>query len=84
MPAKVKQIMTSGMCTDESLSLPLSLELPHPPLPDSGRLMRLLGPIILILFGAVDRLRDQFTMCHAITPELVRYNFPGFIAMASQ
>ena len=50
------------MSGHESLGLPGRLEPPHPPLPDPGRFMRLLGPIILILFGAVNRLGDQITM----------------------
>jgi hypothetical protein len=46
--------------------------------------MRLLGPVILILRGAVNRLRNQFWMRHAITSELVGYNFPGLPPVTPQ
>jgi hypothetical protein len=50
------------MGIQESLSLPARFEPPHPALPGLGRLVRLLGPVILILLSAVDRLGYQFTM----------------------
>jgi hypothetical protein len=54
------------MSSQKPLCLLDRFELPHPPLPDPSRLMGLLSPIILILLGTVDRLRNQFTMCNAI------------------
>jgi hypothetical protein len=61
-PSLFEQVTNSGMSTQESLCLPNRFELAHPSLPDPGRLMRLLGPIILILLGTVNRLRSQFPM----------------------
>ena len=59
--------MDSIMRGHESLSLPYRFESPHPPLPEPGRLMRLFGPVILILIGAVYRLGDEFTVSDPIT-----------------
>ena len=53
----------------------------HPSLPHSGRLMRLLGPVILILLGTVDRFRNQLPVGHPVTSQLVSYDFPGFAPM---
>ncbi len=58
------------MGTEKSLGLPDRFELAHPPLPDPGRLVRLLGPIILILLSVVDGLGYQLTMGNAIASEL--------------
>jgi len=66
MPTEVEQIADRGMGTQKSLRLPGRLELTHPSLPDPGRLMRLLSPIILILLCTVDRLWYQLTMCNTI------------------
>ena len=55
------------MSSHKSLSLPHRLESPHPSLPYPGRLMGLLSPIILLLFGAVGRLGDQLAVSDAIT-----------------
>mgnify|MGYP000707648892 CR=1 FL=1 len=46
------------MGSQKSLCLPNRFELSHPPLSDPSRFMRLLRPIILILFSTVDRLGD--------------------------
>ena len=45
------------MHSHKPLRLPDRFELTHSPLSDSGRLVRLLCPIILILLSAVDRFR---------------------------
>jgi hypothetical protein len=55
------------MSTQESLRLSGRLEtsgcrITHSPLSYPSRFMRLLDPIILILFSTVDRLGDQFSM----------------------
>ena len=72
------------MCTQESLCLPGRLELPHPSLPYSGRLMGLLCPIILILLHTVDRVRNQFPVSDTVTSQFISHDFPGLAAMASQ
>ena len=72
------------MSSHKSLSLLHRLESPHPSFPYSGRLMGLLCPIILILFGTVDRIGNQFTMCDCITTQFVGNDLPGLAAMASQ
>jgi hypothetical protein len=72
------------MGTEKSLGLPDRFELPHAPLSYPGRLMRLLCPIILILFSAVNRLGDQFPVSNSIAKQLIRNDLPGFTAMVSQ
>ena len=84
MPPKIEKIMDNGMGTQKSLCLPLGLEPSHPALPYPGRLMRLFSPIILILLGTVDRLRDQFPMRDAIASQFICQDLPGLPAMASQ
>jgi hypothetical protein len=46
--------------------------------------MRLLCPIVLVLLGAVDSLRDQFPMGNSITTQLVGHNLPGLSAVTPQ
>jgi hypothetical protein len=58
MPTQIEEIRNRGMSTQKPLSLPYRLELPHPSLPDPGRLMRLLSSVIFIQLSAVDRLGD--------------------------
>ena len=72
------------MCIDESLCLPHRLETPHSSLPYPGRLVRLFGPVVLILLSAVDHFRNQLTMSNTVTTELVRHDLPGLTAMISQ
>lgn len=67
VPTEIEQILNRSMSTDKSLGLPHRLESPHPSLSDAGRFMRLLGPIILMLFGTVDHVRDQFAMGNTVT-----------------
>jgi len=43
--------------------------------------MRLLRPIILILLGTVDRLRDKLTVSNTIASQLIRNDLPGLAAM---
>jgi len=68
----------------KSLSLPHRLELTHPSLPYPGRLMRLLCPIVLVLFGTVDRLGYQLSMGDTIASQLVGHDLPGLASVASQ
>ena len=56
------------MGSDESLNLTNRFELPHSALPDTGSLVRLLYPIILILLSTVYRLGDQLSVSNAIAP----------------
>jgi len=72
------------MSPQKSLSLSGRFKLPHPPLPDPGRLMRLLSPTILILFSTVDRAGNQLTMSNTLTTQLVSHNLPGLTFMTSQ
>jgi hypothetical protein len=72
------------MNTQKALSLARRFELLHTPLPYSGRLMGLLCPIILILFGAVDRFWNQFPLSNAIAAQFIGNDLPGLAAMASQ
>ena len=71
VPAKIEQVTDNRMCTHKTLSLSDRLESPHPPLSNPGRLMRLLGPIILILLSTVNRLWHELAMCNTIA-ELIR------------
>jgi hypothetical protein len=74
------------MRTQETLSLSGRLKLPgcrstHPSLSHPGRLVRLLRPIILILFSTVYRLGYQLTMRYSIASQLIG-NYPsGLLAM---
>ena len=43
--------------------------------------MGLLSSIILILFRAVNRLRDQLTMCNSIATQLIGHDLPWLSAM---
>jgi len=66
------------MGTEKSLGLPDRFEPTHPSLSNPGVLMRLLSPIILILFGTVDRVRNQFPMSNAIAPQFIGDYLPRF------
>jgi hypothetical protein len=83
MPAKTEQILNGGMRGNESLSLFYRTEFSHPSFPHPGHLMRLLSPIILVLLGSVDGLWNQFPVGNTITAQLVSYDHPRFISMAS-
>ena len=72
------------MGTQESLSLLGRLKLTHPSLSHPGRLVRLLRPIILILFSTVDRLGHQLSMCYTIAAQLICHDLPRLTAMATQ
>lgn len=69
--AKVNQICNRSMSIQESLCLPDRFKPSHHPLPHPGRFVRLFCPIILILLGAVDRLRNQFPMSNPIAAQLL-------------
>jgi hypothetical protein len=69
---------------EELLGLPKRFELSHPSLAHSGRLMRLLCPIIRISISDTDSLRNNFSMGYWITSQLIRDDLPGFTAMVTQ
>jgi hypothetical protein len=71
------------MGRNKPLRLPYRFERPRPSHSPPCWLMGLLRPIILILLRAVDRLGYQFAMSNTVAATLVRYDLPGFIAMAS-
>lgn len=72
------------MSARQSLSLPGRFELTHRTFSHPGRLVRLLGSIILILFSTINGYRDQFPMRNTITSQLIRNDLPRLTAMASQ
>ena len=57
MSTQDEQIADSCMRVQKPLSLPNRLEISHPAFSNPGRLMRLIGTIILILLSTVDRVR---------------------------
>jgi hypothetical protein len=63
------------MSRQKLLSLPSGLEFPHTPLPHPSRFVRLLGAVILINFGAVQRLRYQFPMSNTVGSTICRSQF---------
>ncbi len=77
------------MGTEKSLGLSDRFELSHPSLSHPGRLipdkagqaLRLLSPIIFILFRNVDRLWNQFPVSNTITAQFVSHNLPRLAAM---
>ena len=83
VPSKIEQIADGSMGGDESLRLAHRFESPHPTLSNPGRLVGLLSAVILILFGTVDRFRNQLPVGHPVTSQLVSYDFPGFASMRS-
>ena len=84
VPAQIEEIGYGSMSTQKSLGLVHRFESPHPSLSHSGRLVRLLGPIILTLFSTMDRLWHQLTMCNAIASQLIRHYLSGLSTMAAQ
>jgi hypothetical protein len=74
VPAKIEQIIHSGMNTQESLRLPRRLEAEHTPFSHTSRLVKKLCPVICILGCIVKDFRDEVSMRNAIAPQLVRYN----------
>ncbi len=83
IPSQVEQMTDSSMSCHKPLGLPRRFESPHSALPDSGRLMRLLYPTILILLGTVNRFRDHLSMSDTIASQLFRHDLPGISTMIS-
>ena len=84
VPAEIEQIGNCSMRRHESPRLHYRLEPPHPTLPHSGSLMRLLCSIIFILFSAMNYFRHQFSMSDWITAEFISHNLPRLSAIGSQ
>jgi len=72
------------MGCDKPLGLLHRLELPHASFTHPGCFVRLLHPIILILFSAMNYIRHQLSMSDWVAPQLVCHNFPGLAAMPAQ
>ena len=81
---QIEQIGNGSVNSHESLSLAGRLELSHPSLLHPGCLMGLFGPIILILFGAVNRLGDTLSMRHTIASQLISHDLSGLTSMTAQ
>jgi hypothetical protein len=73
VPAKIEQIIHSGMNTQESLRLSGGFKASHTLLPNSRWLMRKLCPVIGILARIVNCLWHKFSMRNAIASQLVRH-----------
>ena len=71
------------MSAQESLSLPNRLELSHPSFLYPDRLMGLLSLTILILFGAVDRIRYQFAMGNTVAAQFICNDLSRLAAMTA-
>jgi hypothetical protein len=84
VPAKIEQIVHSGMNTQESLRLPRRLEAAHTPFSHTRRLMRKLCPIISIPGCIVKGFRDEFSMRYAIASQLVCHNLSRFTMVIFQ
>jgi len=72
------------MNTQESLRLPCRLEPPHTAFSHTSRLVRKLCPVIGILTGIVNSLRNKFSMRNAIASQLVCHNLSRFAMMPFQ
>ena len=64
---QIEEVVYGCVSPEKSLSLPDRLESrnvgpPHPPLSNPGRFMRLLSPIILILFSAMNDIWHEFSV----------------------
>ena len=84
VPAKIEQIIHSGMNTQESLCLPRRLEAAHAPFSHTRRLVRKLCPVISIPGCIVKGFRDEFSIRNAIASQLVRHNLSRFSLMIFQ
>ena len=79
MSTQVEEVMDSSMGTQKSLSLtdrlePLECRSTHHSLSHSGRLMRLLCPVVGILRPIVNNIWNQFTVSNTITAQFIRHD----------
>ena len=72
------------MGTQESLSMPDRFESSHPSLSYPVRLMRLFGPVVLILFGTVDCLGHQLSKSKAVASQFIGHDLPRLLTVTSQ
>jgi len=84
MPAKIEQIIHSGMNTQESLRSPRRLEAAHTSFSHTSRLVRKLCPVISILGCIVKRFRDELSMRNAIASQFVGHNLSRFSSVIFQ
>jgi len=84
VPAKIEQIIHSGMNTQESLRLPHRLEAAHTPFSRTSRLVRKLCAVISILGCIVYGFRDELSMRNAIASQLVCHNLSRFTMVIFQ
>ena len=80
MPAQIEQIVDSSVGSQKSLCLIGGLKPPHAVLPDSRWLMREFRPIVGVLGGVVDRIRDKLSMSDTVAPQLVCDDSSRFFA----
>lgn len=59
MPVKIEQVVDGGMTFQKTLSLPLGLELSHPPLPYTSWLVREFCSIVGVLLCVMPSARGQ-------------------------
>ncbi len=71
------------MSSHQPLSLLHRFESPNPLLPNLGRFMTLLSPIVLVLLSTVDRLCYPFSVRNSIAPKLVRHDLAWLPTAAS-
>ena len=84
VPAKIEQVIHSGMNTQESLRLPRRLEPAHTVFSHTSRLVIKLCPVIGILDCIVKGRRDEFSMRNVIASQLVRQNLSRFAMVIFQ
>ncbi len=89
MTTEIKQVVNCGVNIQESLTLVNRLEssecrTTHAPLPNPGSLVGKLSSIISVLRCIVNDIRNQFTMCNAITSQLIRYDLPWLTGIIPQ
>ena len=82
MPAQIEQIGNRSMSAQEPLSLPDRFKLSHTSLSNACRLMGLLSPIVGILAGVMNGIRNYFPVRHSIAPQFICHDLSGFTSMA--
>ena len=80
MPPQIEQIVDSRVGAQKPLRLMSGLESPHAAFPDSRWLMREFRPIVGVLGGVVDCIRDKLSMSDTVAPKLVGDDSSRFFA----
>ena len=78
MTSDPKEILDRAMNGQEALRLGCGFETPHLALPLSSRLMRHLGPVVLVSSGVVLDRRHDGAVCRDVALQLVGDELPGF------